>query len=723
VCAALEATGALGASPAAAGEDASRAVLPERTGVVTAPDGVELVWEVYERPGGTILFLPPWSIVHSRFWKAQIATLARSFRVVTFDGRGNGRSGRPATREAYANRFKTADAVAVLDATGTDEALIVAHCGSAGTGLRLAAEHPERVAAMVSIAPSLPLSPPLPERVGFSFREPTETDEGWAKQNVCHWASEGGFEDYLRHFFACCFPEPHSTKQIDDCVGWGHEVGPETLALLIEAPSMGQDEATELCASLRCPVLIVQGANDRITPPGRGAAMQALVPGAELAFYDGCGHGLNAREPVRFNLMLRDYATRILGPPPPFAFRRAVTRRPRALLVSSPIGLGHAWRDVAIAQELRRLRPGLEIEWLAQEPVTHVLEECGETIHPASAQLARESAHIAASASGHDLPVFDAWRRMDEILVSNFMLFHDVAREGCYDLWIGDEAWEVDYYLHENPELKTARYCFLTDFVGWLPQPEGGQREAELTADYNAEMIGQIERFPGVRDLALFVGEPEDVVPGRFGPGLPEIRAWTEAHFSFCGYVLPDHQADLPDRRTLRDAHGWGDETVVVVAVGGSGVGSELLRRSVDAHLELSSSYAELRTVLVTGPRIDPAAFELPAGVEAHAYVHAAGRMLAASDAALVQGGLTTTMELVAAGRPFVSVPLRRHFEQNGHVAHRLRRYGHERQLAADAEPWELAAALDDALRSQPSYRPVDRQGAHRAARAIADLL
>ncbi len=102
---------------------------------------------------------------------------------------------------------------------------------------------------------------------------------------------------------------------------------------------------------------------------------------------------------------------------------------------------------------------------------------------------------------------------MDEILLANFMVFHDVIREQRYDLWIGDEAWELDYYLHENPELKSAAYAWLTDFVGWLPMPDGGEREALLTADYNAEMIEQIERYPRVRDRAIFVGEPEDIVP------------------------------------------------------------------------------------------------------------------------------------------------------------------------------------------------------------------
>ena len=126
---------------------------------------------------------------------------------------------------------------------------------------------------------------------------------------------------------------------------------------------------------------------------------------------------------------------------------------------------------------------------------------------------------------------------MDEILCANFMVFHDVVSEDTYDLWIGDEAWDVDHFLHENPELKTAAYAWLTDFVGFLPLPEGGEREALLTADYNAEMIEHVERFPRVRDRAIFVGEPEDIVPGAFGPGLPEIRAWTERHYDFCGYI------------------------------------------------------------------------------------------------------------------------------------------------------------------------------------------
>ena len=150
-------------------------------------------------------------------------------------------------------------------------------------------------------------------------------------------------------------------------------------------------------------------------------------------------------------------------------------RRPRRVLyLCSPIGLGHARRDVAIVQQLRSARPDLEVDWLAQDPVTRVLEAAGERVHPASRHLLTESGHIEAEAGEHDLHAFEALRRMDEILVANFMLFDEVIRTDMPDLVVGDEAWEVDYFLHENPELKRFAFAWLTDFVGYLPMPDGG---------------------------------------------------------------------------------------------------------------------------------------------------------------------------------------------------------------------------------------------------------
>jgi predicted glycosyltransferase len=409
----------------------------------------------------------------------------------------------------------------------------------------------------------------------------------------------------------------------------------------------------------------------------------------------------------------------------PRTWTRALRRPRRVLYLSSPIGLGHARRDLAIARELRRLVPGLEIDWLAQDPVTRVLEAEGERIHPASRHLANESAHIERESAEHDLHAFQAIRRMDEILVANFMVFHDVVREQPYDLWVGDEAWELDYFLHENPEEKRAAYAWMTDFVGWLPMPDGGDREAFLTADYNAEMIEHIDRFPRLRDRAVFVGNPGDIVPDRFGPGLPPIREWVESHYDFAGYVTGFDLAGLGDRDKLRRRLGYRpDERVCVVTVGGSGVGGHLLRRVIAAYPEARRLVPGLRMVVVAGPRIDPASLPAHDGLEAHAYVHDLYQHLAACDLAVVQGGLTTCMELVAAGRPFLYFPLAHHFEQNFHVPHRLRRYNAGRRMDfASATPEVIAAAVATEIGRQVDYRPVETGGAARAASLLAELL
>ena len=349
----------------------------------------------------------------------------------------------------------------------------------------------------------------------------------------------------------------------------------------------------------------------------------------------------------------------------------------------------------------------------------------GERIHSASAQLASESAHIGSESDGHRLHCFQAIRRMDEILLANFMVFHDVVRDEPYDLWIGDEAWELDYFLHENPELKTASYAWLSDFVGWLPTDSGGADEALLTADYNAEMLEQIARFPRVRDRAIFVGEPEDIVSGDFGPGLPEIRDWTERHFSFSGYVTDAAPLSPEQRSAVRAELGYGtEERVCIVTVGGSGVGEGLLRRVAESFHEARRRVPDLRMVLVAGPRIDPETLPQADGLEVRGYVPDLPQQLAACDLAIVQGGLATTMELTAARRPFIYVPLEQHFEQNGHVRHRLERYRAGRRLEfADATPAALAEAIADELGRDVDYLPVPVDGAERAAAMIAELL
>ena len=712
----------------------TRARYPDQEGYLER-DGVRVFYEVYGSGESTILLLPSWEITHSRAWKGQIPYFARHARVVTFDRRGNGRSDRPQEVRACDRRATADDARAVLDHVGVDQAVVVSWCG-AGDDLLLAAEHPERVSGLVLIAPDLLLTAdPADEEGPFPFDEEPETLAGWAKWNRHYWLRD--WPGFLDFFIAEMFTEPHSTKQIEDAKGWGLETTPEVILRGMDAAWLNDPEtALRLCAQVRCPTLVLQGSADAIVGPARGAAVAAAIPGARLITFEGSGHAPHLRDPVAANLVIRDFAC---PPGLPPRRRRGRSRPKRALYISSPIGLGHALRDVAIASELRTLHPDLEIDWLAQHPVTRVLEARGERVHPASAYLASESGHIESESAEHDLHAFQAIRRMDEILLANFMVFHDLAREEDYDLWIGDESWDLDYYLHENPELKSAGYAWLTDFVGWLPMADGGEREASLTADYNAEMIEHIARFPRVRDRAIFVGDPDDVVPDSFGPGLPSIRDWTEQHYDFAGYVTGFDSGQLQDRSAL----GYGrSERVCLVTVGGSSVGAPLLRRVIAAFPQAKEHVPDLRMIIVAGPRIDPG--DLPgldgsswvsgrsglegrsglAGLEIRPYVPDLYRHLAVCDLAVVQGGLTTAMELTANRRPFLYFPLGHHFEQNIHVRHRLGRYGAGRCMDyATSGPAEIAAAIASEIGRKVDYRPVETGGAARAAALISGIL
>jgi predicted glycosyltransferase len=447
------------------------------------------------------------------------------------------------------------------------------------------------------------------------------------------------------------------------------------------------------------------------------------VPGARMLRVAGGGHVTAARDPVLFNRALREF---IGGMPAERIWVRAVKRKRRALFISSPIGLGHVQRDLAIARELRRLQPDLDVDWFTVDPAARYLEQEGERLHPITARLANESHHFETMAGEHDLSAFFALRTMDEIMSRNFMTFVDLMEAEHYDIVIGDEAWDVDYYYHENPELKRQPFVFLTDFVGCLPMEEGNEREALLCADRNADDIEHVGRYPYLRDAAIFVGNREDVTEQPFGPGLPGIREWTDRNFCYCGYCLPFDPKTLADTEALRARLGYrADEKIAIAAVGGTSTGEHLLKRIAAAFPRMKREMPELRLILVTGPRLATDGFTPQPGLELRPYVHKLYEHLACCDLALVQGGLSTTMELVATRRPFLSFPLQRHFEQCVHVRKRLANYAADRSMdyAATLDPDVLADRALRAMHEPVRYRPVETDGAARAASRIAQVL
>jgi pimeloyl-ACP methyl ester carboxylesterase len=289
-----------------------RARYPDQEGYVER-DGVRTFYEVSGSGEPTVLFLPAWAIGHSRFWKGQIPYFARHYRVVTFDPRGNGKSDRPTEEAAYTDTEHVQDAVAVMDATETEHAVMVGFSLGGWLAAILAAHHPDRVLGIVIAGTSSPLGQPLPERMMYSFEQPLDTEEGWAKLNQHYWRKD--YRGFLEFFMSKIFNEPHSTKHIEDGIGWGLETTPETL-IATEAPGLGEylrahlDEAETLYRSIRCPILLIHGDHDAVVSPSRSSAI-AEVTGAPLVTIVGGGHHVFGRDPVRANLLLRAFIDQI----------------------------------------------------------------------------------------------------------------------------------------------------------------------------------------------------------------------------------------------------------------------------------------------------------------------------------------------------------------------------------------------------------------------------
>src|SRR5689334_21955950 len=653
-------------------------------------------------------------------WKHQIPYLSRYFRVITMDPRGNGRSDRPATGYDLQTRYD--DLVAVLDEVARPPIALVAFSCAAPLAFRYAVAHPDRLSHLVLLSGQYAESVPQPfeERVAQAIRD--------------------DFDNWRTRPFKRIFPEPHSLKGIEDCVTWAGETTPEILIESLRA--IDGINVYDLLGRVGVPTLALHGTEDKIVPYSHAEKMVAAIPGAKLVTFERGGHGLFGREAVKVNHFIRDFAlgqeiadTRIAAtteravpfPAPPSAPRRAPRDSQRRVLwLSSPIGLGHIQRDLAIARRLREQNPDVVVDFLAGDPADRVVRHWGERVHPATRLLQNETAHFEGWAADHELHAFNALWDMDEIMTANFMTLADVVERDRYDLWIGDEGWDLDYFLHENPELKRAPYAFLTDFIGLLPMREDRTSTEFIRCwEKNAENVDHLRRHPDVRDLSILVGDEEDVLDREFGPDLPNMRQWAREHFRFPGYTFHFDPRALPERAALRAQLGYrADERVILASVGGTRVGRSLLRKCAEAFSLVASQIPETRLILVGGPRLTEMEPAWGPRVEVRDYVPDLFAHHAAADLAIVQGGLTTTMELAALGTPFLYFPLRHHFEQQLHVARRLDRLGAGIRLDFEhTSPEALGAAMLEHLGKPVHSAPVALDGTDRAARLIAGLL
>ena len=392
------------------------------------------------------------------------------------------------------------------------------------------------------------------------------------------------------------------------------------------------------------------------------------------------------------------------------------------LYLSSSIGLGHVSKDLAIAGELRRACPDLEIVWLAGDPARHVLAEAGETLLPQASRWSGASAIAERSMRGGQLNLVRYVYRSLPSFARNMRLVLSALGASKADALVGDEAWEIFVPLCMRILRLRVPFVMITDFVG---VDAVGRNPIDRAGAYLLNALWSLDRdvIDGRPHSMIFIGEPEDIPDVPFGPGASSRRAHAEALYDFVGHAVRFRAEEMADREGLRRRLGYGREPLVICAVGGTSVGADLLDRCGAAFASVRERIPGARMVLVRGPRLAEGAVQAPPGVEVRGYVEALYEHFACADVAVVQCGASSTTELAALRTPFVYVPVPGHFEQE-QVAKRLERYGVGTRVAlGDATPDRLAAAIAYEWERSCVAAAMPVEGAANAARHILGVL
>jgi len=396
----------------------------------------------------------------------------------------------------------------------------------------------------------------------------------------------------------------------------------------------------------------------------------------------------------------------------------------KVLFVSGSLGLGHATRDLAVARELRRKAPGTEIGWLAASPTSEMLADAGETLIPECREYHCETDTADAMGTKGQLNLTGYVYRALGKWVHNAGVIGRACHRGAFDVLFGDETYEVivTNVLGIRP-LPGIPFVMMYDFWG---MDASTKKLPERLGAWGLNFIWSRERRVTGRgdNAALFIGEPADIQDCRFGAFLPNRRRSAEGHVVFLGYILPFDPSSIPPKPALKADLGYGPGPLVICTVGGTAVGRELLELCGRAYPSAAARIPDLRFVLVSGPRIDPAVIKAPAGVKRRGMVPDLYRHLAASDLVVTQGGGTTTLELTALRVPFLFFPVKSQTEQEVTIAARLARHGAGiRMSLSGTTPEALAQQIVRYIGTSVNYPQVPFDGASRAAEVILDRI
>jgi len=399
----------------------------------------------------------------------------------------------------------------------------------------------------------------------------------------------------------------------------------------------------------------------------------------------------------------------------------------KILFISSSGGLGHVTRDLAIAKELKKQNPDVELSWLASSPAKQIIKDSGGNLLPESELWADETtlAETLAKTDEYRIPIMKWALKSMKSWARNFDVYQEVTRKGNYDLVIGDETYGINRGLRTKPHLKKGLYVYIVDYIG-LVSIRKSLLEKLAVYYFNWESWTDAMKHYGkkIYDLFLYVGQQEDIQDRKFGFLMPNMREWTLPTYKSIGYIIPFDPSDYIDRKKIRDKLGYGNEPLIICSVGGTAVGKALLELCFKAFPQIKKNIPTVHMVLICGPRIPADSLKTSEGIEVLEYVPSLHEHFAACDLAIVQAGNTTTIELTALRRPFLYFPLEEHVEQQVHVSWRQTRLKAGIKMTySRTTPELLAEKVIENLGKGATWEPIPIDGAYKAANLISKLL
>jgi hypothetical protein len=232
--------------------------------------------------------------------------------------------------------------------------------------------------------------------------------------------------------------------------------------------------------------------------------------------------------------------------------------RPRALYISGSIGLGHVSKDLAIARELRRARPDIEILWLAGHPASEVLRDASETVIPESERWIGASEIAERCTHNGQLNLVRYVYRSLPSWFLNARLFSAVVKSYDIDIAIGNEAYEVDIPLVLRILHMRVPFLMIFDFVG------SEATTSNLFDHFGACILNAIwaldgRVYDGNPHSAIFIGETDEIPSRPLGWALPNRREHAQKHYDVVGHVINFRPDECADPVVWRRQSGCGD--------------------------------------------------------------------------------------------------------------------------------------------------------------------